>query len=169
MADTIVVLREGVVEQIGSPIDLYSHPRNRFVASFLGAPQMNLLAAALCEGAVSELALDDGRARVQTSVPVGFDAVTVGVRPEHLSLNDVGALAARIQAHELLGAETILYGVLESGERIAASLRGLVQVRVGEIVRFKIDTNHIHLFDNRGDAISPLASEYNANSRGYVG
>src|ERR1700724_1267827 len=66
MADTIVVLREGAIEQIGSPIDLYSHPRNRFVASFIGAPQMNMLAAAWAAkgDAASELILDEGRVRI---------------------------------------------------------------------------------------------------------
>src|SRR6202034_2570787 len=64
MADTIVVLREGAIEQIGSPIELYSRPRNRLVASFLGAPQMNLLTAAwVAKG--DELILDEGRVRIQ--------------------------------------------------------------------------------------------------------
>jgi multiple sugar transport system ATP-binding protein len=155
MADTIVVLREGAIEQIGSPIDLYSHPRNRFVASFLGAPQMNLLAAAwVAKGdAASELILDEGRVRIPMRTETAGDAALLGIRPEHLILADTGALRARVESSEILGAETIVHGALESSERLAASLRGLKRVGVGEIVNFDLDPEHIHLFDRNGEII----------------
>ena len=160
MADTIVVLREGMIEQIGSPIDLYSRPRNRFVASFLGAPQMNMFDAAPVEvdGAKIALAVDRGRVRIDGRVPAPRDVATVGIRPEHLALNDSGILSARVEAHELLGAETILYGLLESGERIVVSMRGLVRVRAGDLVRFGIDAENVHLFDKEGNALSGPAA-----------
>ena len=161
MADTIVVLREGMIEQIGSPVDLYSRPRNRFVASFLGAPQMNMFDAAAVEldGAKIALAVDQGRVRIYGRVPASRDVATIGIRPEHLALNDLGVLSARVEAHELLGAETILYGLLESGERIVASMRGLIRVRAGDLVRFGIDAENVHLFDKEGNALSrPAAS-----------
>ena len=160
MADTIVVLREGMIEQIGSPIDLYTRPRNRFVASFLGAPQMNMLDAAPVEldGAKISLAVDQGRVRIDGRVPASRDVATIGIRPEHLALNDSGILSARVEAHELLGAETILYGLLESGERVVASMRGLVRVRAGDLVRFGIDAENVHLFDKEGNALSGPAA-----------
>ena len=73
MADTIVVLRDGAVEQVGPPIELYARPRNRFVAGFLGAPQMNILAAAPVgpSGGGVKLALDQGRADVEARVSRG--------------------------------------------------------------------------------------------------
>jgi multiple sugar transport system ATP-binding protein len=155
MADTIVVLREGAIEQIGSPIDLYSHPRNRFVASFLGAPQMNLLAAAwVAKGdAASELILDEGRVRISAHPESAHNAALLGIRPEHLILADIGALRARVESCEILGAETIVHGTLESGERLAASLRGLKRMQVGEIVSFDLELEHIHLFDKSGEII----------------
>jgi multiple sugar transport system ATP-binding protein len=155
MADTIVVLREGAIEQIGSPIDLYSHPRNRFVASFLGAPQMNLLTAVwAAKGAAgSELILDEGRVRIPARAESAHDAALLGIRPEHLILADAGVLRARVESSEILGAETIVHSVLESGERLAASLRGLKRIGVGEIVNFDLEPEHIHLFDENGEAI----------------
>jgi ABC-type sugar transport system ATPase subunit len=155
MADTIVVLREGAIEQIGSPIDLYSHPRNRFVASFLGAPQMNLLAATEVtngDGA-AELLLDEGRVRIPAWAENAGNAALLGIRPEHLRLADAGAFRAHVESCEILGAETIVHSVLESGERLAASLRGLKRMQVGEIVNFDVEPEHIHLFDRSGEAI----------------
>ena len=96
MADTMVVLRDGAIKQIGSPIDLYSHPRNRFVVSFLGAPQMNLLAAAwVAEGdAASELILDEGRVRIPTRAESAGNAALLGIKgpSKSTSLTNAGRL-----------------------------------------------------------------------------
>ena len=157
MADTIVVLRDGAVEQVGPPIELYSRPRNRFVACFLGAPQMNILAAAPVgpSGGGMKLALDQGRADVEARIPPGAhkpgSRLSVGIRPEHLTASD-GGLRARVEASEILGAETIIHGVLQSGERLAASLRGLHRVRHGELIGFEVDPGDVHVFDENGDA-----------------
>src|SRR5262249_37062044 len=88
MADTIVVLREGGIEQVGSPLELYARPRNRFVAGFLGAPQMNMLAATWRGGSPSgvKLAVDEGRGTIEAAVTRdgqgAGEAFTVGIRPE---------------------------------------------------------------------------------------
>ena len=160
MADTIVVLREGIIEQIGlADRALHSRPRNRFVASFLGAPQMNMLAASAVsgDGPTLDLAVDQGRARIEAPVAkrraAAHGPLTLGVRPEHLTLTDDGRLRARVEASEILGAETIIYGVLESGERLAVSLRGPRRVGVGEVVGFALDPQQIHLFDADGVAL----------------
>jgi ABC-type sugar transport system ATPase subunit len=159
MADTIVVLRDGAVEQVGSPIELYSHPRNRFVACFLGAPQMNILAATAVDFSASGLrvAVDQGRAHIAASaVPRGEDhraPLTVGLRPEHLVPSERG-LSARVEASEVLGAETIVHCVLQSGERLAASLRGLHRMTSGEPIGFEIHPSNVHVFDAHGTAIA---------------
>jgi multiple sugar transport system ATP-binding protein len=159
MADTIVVLREGAVEQTGSPIELYARPRNRFVACFLGAPQMNILAAAVVSvsGAGLRLAVDQGRAHLDVSVDSRNEGaggpLAVGLRPEHLTPSE-GGLRARVEASEILGAETIIHAVLQSGERIAASLRGLHRVRPGQPIGFAIDRRDVHVFDANGDALA---------------
>ena len=161
MADTIVVLRDGIVEQVGSPIELYVRPRNRFVACFLGAPQMNILSA-IADGAGGgqglRLKLDQGRALVESSVwgrgiPPGTP-LEVGVRPEHLAPGDVG-LRARVEASEILGAETIIHAALESGELLVASLRGIHRVARGENIGLEIDQQFLHVFNGAGDALPP--------------
>jgi ABC-type sugar transport system ATPase subunit len=173
MADTIVVLREGVVEQVGSPIDLYMRPRNRFVACFLGAPQMNLLAAdAIAAGANGlELAVDQGRARIAAHVVGGETrsgaALVAGLRPEHLSPTEAGPLAARVETSEILGAETIIHGVLESGERLSASVRGLRRVNPGESIRFRIDPTDVHVFDDAGEAL-PRGANHAVEDRTFI-
>lgn len=161
MADTIVVLRDGIVEQVGSPIDLYVRPRNRFVACFLGAPRMNILSA-IADGAGGgqglRLKLDQGRALVESSVGGRGIApgtpLKVGVRPEHLAPGDVG-LRARVEASEILGAETIIHAALESGELLVASLRGIHRVARGEFISLEIDQRFLHVFDGAGDALPP--------------
>ena len=101
MADTIMVLRNGAVEQVGTPIELYARPRNQFVAAFLGTPQMNMLKAKVqtVSGGGLGLSVDAGRAAIDAAVGgngalAGADC-TAGIRPEHLALSENGALAGR--------------------------------------------------------------------------
>lgn len=164
MADKIVVLRDGVVEQEGSPIELYARPRNRFVASFLGAPQMNMFEARI--EAVGEegvhLSVDGGRARLFAAVQghAGHLSATctVGIRPEHLALAEDGPLRACLVATEFLGAETIGFATLESGEAVTSSFRGIHALREDSPVGFAVDPRFIHVFDGDGAALPPLRS-----------
>ena len=159
MADTIVVLRDGVIEQVGPPIELYARPRNRFVACFLGAPQMNVISAraAGVNGTGLRLAVDDGRAAVAADVSgAGLEdgqPLSVGMRPEHLMPSDAG-MRAVVEASEILGAETVIHASLQSGERIVASLRGIQRVTPGQAVGFTIDPDWVHVFDGKGDAFA---------------
>jgi multiple sugar transport system ATP-binding protein len=163
MADRIVVLRDGVVEQVGTPIELYARPSNRFVAGFLGAPQMNMLRAEMRTSGPEgiELAIDDGRATIRAAVSGnGADEhrVTIGLRPEHLEISSDGPIAAIVAATEMLGSETIIFADLESGERITASLRGIHALGPGVPVRFSADRRFVHVFRHDGTAIPPLRS-----------
>ncbi len=161
MADTIVVLREGIVEQVGSPLELYARPRNRFVACFLGAPQMNMLAATRRSVSQSglKLAVDEGRGTIEAAVMRGAEGAgetfTVGVRPEHLTPAERG-LRVKVAASEVLGAETIVHATLESGERLVASLRGIHLFAEGSIMSFAVDRRFVHVFDEKGDALAPM-------------
>jgi multiple sugar transport system ATP-binding protein len=163
MAEVIVVLREGAIEQIGSPIELYLRPRNRFVACFLGTPQMNLLAAdTVAAGAHGlELAVDQGRARISAGVAApdwtSRVQLTAGLRPEHLSPTDAGPLAARVETSEILGSETIIHAVLQSGERLSASVRGLYRVSAGEPIRLSVNPTDVHVFNVEGEALPRAA------------
>jgi multiple sugar transport system ATP-binding protein len=164
MADTIVVLRAGVVEQVGAPIELYARPRNQFVAGFLGTPQMNMLKAKIrmITGDAMSLSVDNGRGVMDATLDgtgrvVDADCV-VGVRPEHLALSDGGAIAGTVVATEMLGSETIVFANLQSGENITAAMPGIRSLRAGAVVRFSVDRRFVHVFDERGVSLPPLRS-----------
>ena len=164
MADKIVVLRDGRIEQSGTPIELYARPQNRFVAGFLGAPQMNFLpaiAAGSGSGGV-EFAVDDNRARVHIgdrsrSLAAG-EEVILGIRPEYLVLDSDGPLEATVEVVEVLGAETIVHVRLASGTLALLSLRGIAALRAGSVVRLGFDERFVHVFDNTGAVVEPLRS-----------
>ncbi|MBP9049410.1 MAG: sn-glycerol-3-phosphate ABC transporter ATP-binding protein UgpC [Tabrizicola sp.] len=125
LADKIVVLRDGLVEQIGAPLDIYRRPANTFVAGFIGSPKMNLLKARV-------VGTEAGRARVDAAglvcdVPVDHlpavgAEVTLGIRPEHLMAGP-GA-PAKVQASERLGGVTFAYARLEDGQNLTVQLDG---------------------------------------------
>ena len=164
MADKIVVLRDGRIEQDGTPIELYARPLNRFVAGFLGAPQMNFLPAVATDGGADELefALDDNRARVRIgdrSHPLtSGDEVTLGIRPEYLLLDSKGPLAATVEVVEVLSAETIVHVRLASGTLALLSLRGIAALRSGSVVRLGFDERFVHVFDGTGAVVEPTRS-----------
>src|SRR6201984_1513871 len=115
MADTIVVLRDGAIEQVGAPIELYARPRNQFVAGFLGTPQMNMLKAKIrtVTGQGISLCVGEGPGVIQAAMGGAGNLVgahcTVGIRPEHLALDNSGTLAGTVITTEILGSETIVF------------------------------------------------------------
>jgi multiple sugar transport system ATP-binding protein len=145
MADRIVVLRDGRVEQIGAPLELYDRPANLFVAGFIGSPAMNVF-----EGVVSDrgaFLLDDG---TSLPLPEGMAAmagrrVKYGVRPEHLSLASVGVVA-NVVVVEPTGPETQVALKL-GGQAALGVFRERIQARAGESLCLAIDPALVHLFD----------------------
>ncbi|MEM1037961.1 MAG: ABC transporter ATP-binding protein [Pseudomonadota bacterium] len=133
MADRIVVLQAGVIEQVGSPLELYHKPRNRFVAGFIGSPKMNLL-----EGpAAAEL-----------------DAHTIGVRPEHISVSTKASKTAwkgTVGVAEHLGSDTFIHihGV-EGCDPMTVRAAGDIAVQHGDTVYLTPDREQIHRFDDQG-------------------
>jgi multiple sugar transport system ATP-binding protein len=144
MADRIVVMRGGRIEQVGSPLELYDEPVNEFVATFLGSPSMNLLPAAVRNGVVH------GPGGSQWALPVAAAltdgaAVTVGVRPEHLVLSDKG-MKGTIALIEPTGAEThVLIDV--DGHKITAAFRERVTLKPGDAVTVGASTDKTYFFD----------------------
>ena len=133
LADKIVVLNAGVIEQIGSPMELYNRPANLFVAGFIGSPQMNIFAAERL-----------GRS----------DAATVGIRPEHISLSrEGGDWKGRVEHVEHLGADTVVYLDTEIAGLVTVRLFGEHAYAVDDIVFATPDTTGIHAFDHDGRAI----------------
>jgi len=148
MADRIVVMHDGRIEQIGTPLELYDHPNNLFVAQFIGSPAMNVV-----EGTVRRAG---GAARVDTGGGVSWplaqgpgaegQAVAYGIRPEHLTLGSSGGVPGEIIVVEPTGAETEL--VIQVGEA-SVNLRthGRPRVNPGDKVGLTIDPSNVHVFD----------------------
>jgi lactose/L-arabinose transport system ATP-binding protein len=145
LADKIVVLRAGVIEQVGAPLDLYRDPDNKFVAGFIGSPAMNFLAGTVAEGGVEVPGL--GRTvAVTAQLPAKGTKVTLGVRPEHLQVaSGQGELKAELS--EALGGVSYLHLVTSTGERIIAEERGDERARAGETVDISFDAHRAMVFD----------------------
>jgi len=151
MADTIVVMRDGVVEQTGSPLELYDHPANQFVAGFIGSPAMNFL-----PGVVRRA---NGAARVELegglSLPAPAEAVSAedgrsviyGTRPEHMELSSDGdGVPTEVVVVEPTGADTQVFTKL-AGVDITTVFRDRHAFRPGEVIRLRPDVTRAHLFD----------------------
>jgi multiple sugar transport system ATP-binding protein len=148
MADKIVVMMDGVVEQTGSPLELYDRPVNTFVAGFIGSPAMNMLEGAVrrANGAL-QVALAEGHA---IDLPAGVQVadgqkVLFGIRPEHLALAAEG-LPADVIVVEPTGADTQLYCEV-GGTDVSVVLRDRTETRAGDRVRLAPDPTKVHLFD----------------------
>jgi len=143
LADRVVVLRDGIIEQVGSPLELYDKPANQFVAQFIGTPQMNMVAAKhLGALAKAGLKLPDG----------GF----VGLRPESVTLvgENEGAFNAKVELVEALGAETLVYVTTEWGGQIVSRHTERTTLVAGNRVGVQIDTSTVHFFDAKGRVLA---------------
>jgi multiple sugar transport system ATP-binding protein len=150
MADKIVVLRDGRIEQAGRPMDLYSRPANLFVATFLGSPEMNLLPAT-CEATGFDLG-KDGKFSMDVALnEIGPRDITVGVRPHDLRFEPVGQakLKATVAIVERTGAETVVTCTLPSGRNVCAAMPGQIAVNAGEQVGLGFNPMQLHYFDPR--------------------
>jgi multiple sugar transport system ATP-binding protein len=139
LADRIVVMHGGGIEQIGTPLELYDHPANEFVATFIGAPSMNLL-----DGILS-----DGNVHVGPQCfagPNGTGNIKLGVRPEHLTLVNEGGLPMQVKVVEPTGAETMVF-LSYKGQDVTAVFRERYTFESGQTVHLKPDQDHLHIFN----------------------
>lgn len=164
MADKIVVLRAGHVEQIGSPLELYHHPDNLFVAGFIGSPKMNFIdvtvragsdthaVVELPDGSTTELPVDASRAVVRSKA-------TMGIRPEDAG-GDVGdfALPMRVAVAERLGGSTFLYGQCGGMEHFVVQRPGIEPTRHGDSISLLVPASSCYLFDEQGLAYQRTTS-----------
>jgi multiple sugar transport system ATP-binding protein len=164
MADKIVVLRAGRIEQVGAPLELYNRPANRFVAGFIGSPQMNFLPVTVAGRDAEGIAatLPGGRTLpgiAARTAPAAGTVLTLGVRPEHLVLPTSAAdaqLSVTVLHLEQLGAHSLLHGVVTDGEtRVTVHVAGQTRVRAGDTVGVTIAAGDARLFadDDAGLAI----------------
>jgi len=137
MADRIVVLNAGRVEQVGAPMELYNRPASEFVAGFIGSPAMNILPAGGAMGRVIERLSGASR---------------VGIRPEHIRIGTDG-LPVRIRVREQLGGESYLYTVAEDGAQIVVKTDGEDEHATGDALHLDLPPHRVHQFDENGRAL----------------
>ena len=143
MADRMIVMNEGIAEQIGTPLEVYETPQTLFAAQFIGSPAMNIFDANRKDGTVRIGETEVGQSK-------GADALLkLGIRPEHMSLDDNGALEATIQMAEPLGANTLLHGHIKgTGSTITINLSGVHPIEGQHpSMRFSVASENMHLFD----------------------
>ncbi len=170
LADKIVVLNDGYLEQAGAPLELYHHPANRFVATFIGSPKMNLLRGevAAVSDAGATVRLPDGRELLAAVDATGLEAgaaVELGVRPEMLGIDNGhqaegdGWVHGRIYVSEMLGEGTLLYVNLEGqSEPMVVKQEGVRRYEEGAEVTVRMVPEHCHLFRADGRALPRLAT-----------
>ena len=168
MADKIVVLNAGRVEQVGAPLELYQRPANLFVAGFIGSPRMNLIKTKIAEsgGGLARVELPGGG---EIGVPLNGarfgkgDPVVLGIRPEHLRLGNSAEaqIPGTVRLVEHLGAESILYVDVPNSEPLVVRSGGMTRDRAGEPVKIGVSALSCHIFSPDGPAlVNGEASEF---------
>ena len=150
LADRIVVLKDGLVMQIGTPVELYERPTNLFVAGFIGSPKMNIIP---CRVESSRI-LIEGHNGIDKACD--NSAVTLGVRPEHIELCSVedSAISGVVEFAEYLGSDTFLYISCEGLGNLTVRTMGAVAQLKGQTVGLQFSEAVIHLFDSEGQALA---------------
>jgi lactose/L-arabinose transport system ATP-binding protein len=147
LADKIVVLRAGRIEQVGAPLDLYRDPDNRFVAGFIGSPSMNFLDGTVTNGAVAIPGLQSSVAP-PVAMPADGTPVILGVRPEHLLIDKDGD-SLTVELSEALGGVSYAYLTTATGEKLIVEERGDERTQTGARVGLTFDANRAMLFDKK--------------------
>ena len=152
LADRIVVLRDGKIEQVGTPLALYNRPANVFVAGFIGSPRMNFFPAEVLRQSAN-------------SLPLPANAHTVGLRPEHVLLDEAGPLEYRVQQVEQMGSTSLLRGTLAGSTNASQTpahfevvSNGQTSVKAGQTVRLSMPPAALHFFDEQGARLQELTS-----------
>ncbi|WP_171232224.1 ABC transporter ATP-binding protein [Ruegeria sp. HKCCA4812] len=145
MADKIVVLRDGRIEQVGAPMDLYRDPDNRFVAGFIGSPAMNFLDCDYADGHVTHPALGQPLP-VSATVPAVTDKVTLGMRPEHIHI-DRSADTCTVDLTEALGGVSYSYLLTPNGDKLIVEERDDQRSKTGDRIGISIQPDRAMVFD----------------------
>lgn len=148
MADRIVVLRDGSVEQIGTPLELYDNPTNLFVAGFLGSPSMNFLRGKLADDGSPNLVLGDGQSIQLQKRPQEFGGknIILGIRPQEIKVDSENGVAAIIKMIEPTGAETYVQVEL-AGEKLTCVLPSRLEKSIGDEINLSLVSSSIHFFE----------------------
>ena len=148
LADRMVVMNEGNVEHVGTPLEVYTKPKTLFTAQFIGSPAMNILKGE-CQS--NQIKLSSGATIKANSKHNG--EVNVGLRPEDFTIDEKGTIKLKVELVELIGANTLIHGRLEnSNEILVASIAGVISdSKIGNHINLSFNENKLHLFDINSD------------------
>lgn len=158
MADKIVVLNAGRIEQVGSPLELYNHPANIFVAGFIGSPKMNLIPVRIARVSAGDvdIALPAGKMLTIPCATQGLEVgatITLGIRPENLQISESGVFAGEAVLAERLGGLTIFHIDLDADTTLVVQTDGANNTALHTPIVLQVTPDHCHLFDAEGRSL----------------
>jgi len=157
MADKIVVLQSGIIEQVGTPLELYNTPSNRFVAGFLGSPKMNFLGARIAGSDSNSVRVAVAGGEITLPRPTaGTGDVTIGIRPEHIGLQPESGIKladVTVDLVEQLGGQTMIYATTGDGQSLTIAVDGQRHLALGSTLTTYLDPARCHLFGADGKVI----------------
>ena len=142
LGDRIVVINNGIVEQVGTPKDIYSKPNTKFVAEFIGSPQMNIFNCKIDNGIAK---IDNNSINLDKSINV--DDASIGIRPDDIQISDSGSISCKANLVEYLGSDMIIYSSIGDQE-FSCKLSSKIDVKAGDEFKFDIQPSLVHVFDN---------------------
>jgi len=142
LGDRIVVINNGIVEQVGTPKDIYSKPNTKFVAEFIGSPQMNIFNCNVDNGIAK---IDNNSINLDKSI--NLDDASIGIRPDDIQISDSGSISCKANLVEYLGSDMIIYSSLGDQE-FSCKLSSKIDVKAGDEFKFDIQPSLVHIFDN---------------------
>tara|TARA_E500000075_G_scaffold89989_1_gene81438 strand:- start:31 stop:741 length:711 start_codon:yes stop_codon:yes gene_type:complete len=140
MADKIVVMNDGIIEQVGAPLELYNKPSNKFVAGFIGSPKMNFIQFDYLPNSLKEKAPSN--------------SISLGIRPEHLSIKDENSLSLKVETVEQLGSDSFLYGTTSGEQKISIKLNYQTDIQANQSIKVGFKLGDAHWFDKDGIALT---------------
>ena len=142
LGDRIVVINNGVVEQLGTPKDIYSKPNTKFVAEFIGSPQMNLFDCKIENG----VAIIDNK-KINLDKSINLENASIGVRPDDIQISNNGQYNSVASLVEYLGSEMIIYSSI-GDQQFSCKLSSKIELKSGDSFNFDINPSTVHVFDN---------------------
>lgn len=142
LGDRLAVINEGVIEQIGTPIEVYEKPKSKFVAEFIGSPQMNFI-----NGTIKNNNFESKGLKLNIDLNIDNANVALGFRADDLEIKEDGEISLNIDIIEKLGSDSIIYGRDKNGESICYKESGNTKLGIGENINISINVDNIHIFD----------------------
>ena len=144
LGDRLAVINNGIIEQLGTPIEVYEKPASRFVAEFIGSPQMNFI-----NGTIKNNIFESKNFKLNKDLNIDNANVVLGFRAEDLNLKEEGDISLTIDIIEKLGSDSIIYGRDKDGQPVCYKESGNTKLEIGEIINISLDVDTLHIFDEK--------------------